>query len=155
MQKFIIQGGQRLEGEIIVQGAKNSALPILAAALLCEGESVLENCPELSDVYAACRILTSAGCQCSMQNHTVHICADSPSCSEVPEQLMQEMRSSIIFLGAMLGRTGVCTLGYPGGCELGLPMPQENPKSQIWQSISSRAVRKSAVPGAVLSESKA
>ncbi len=122
MQKLIIQGGQRLEGEIIIQGAKNSALPILAAALLCDGESILENCPELSDVYAACRILTSAGCQCQMKQHVVRVNAESLTNSEIPEQLMQEMRSSIIFLGAMLGKTGVCTLGYPGGCELG-PRP--------------------------------
>lgn len=122
MQKFIIQGGKRLNGEITVQGAKNSALPILAASVLCTGESILENCPELSDVYAACQILTSAGCRCQMQNHTVSIHADVIQNSEIPESLMQEMRSSIIFLGAMLGRTGTCVLGYPGGCELG-PRP--------------------------------
>ncbi|MBE6876781.1 MAG: UDP-N-acetylglucosamine 1-carboxyvinyltransferase [Ruminococcus sp.] len=122
MQKFVIRGGRRLEGDITVQGAKNSALPILSAAMLCTGESILENCPELSDVYAACQILTSAGCHCQMQNHTVRIQADAIQNSEIPETLMQEMRSSIIFLGAMLGRTGRCVLGYPGGCELG-PRP--------------------------------
>jgi len=119
MPKFIIQGGHRLEGEIPVQGAKNSALPILAAALLCEGESVLENCPALSDVYAACQILTSAGCQCRMQEHTVSVKAETLENSEIPESLTQEMRSSIIFLGAMLGRMHTCAVGYPGGCELG------------------------------------
>lgn len=122
MQKFVIHGGKRLEGDITVQGAKNSALPILSAAMLCEGENILENCPELSDVYVACQILTSAGCQCQMQNHTVSIKADTIRNSKIPESLMQEMRSSIIFLGAMLGRTGTCILGYPGGCELG-PRP--------------------------------
>ena len=122
MQKFVIHGGRRLEGDITVQGAKNSALPILSAAMLCSGESVLENCPELSDVYAACQILTSAGCACRMQNHTVSIKAEQIRNSEIPESLMQEMRSSVIFLGAMLGRTGSCVLGYPGGCELG-PRP--------------------------------
>ncbi len=123
MQKFVMQGGRRLEGEITVQGAKNSALPILAAALLCKEEkSVLENCPKLSDVYAACRILSSIGCHCSMQEHTVIVHADAPHAAVIPETLMQEMRSSIIFLGAMLGRMGTCTLGYPGGCELG-PRP--------------------------------
>lgn len=122
MQKFVIQGGRRLEGDIVVQGAKNSALPILAATLLCEGESILENCPALSDVYAACRILSSTGCQCRMQEHTVHVTADAPACPAIPVSLMQEMRSSIMFLGAMLGRLGSCTLGYPGGCELG-PRP--------------------------------
>ncbi|MDE5883628.1 MAG: UDP-N-acetylglucosamine 1-carboxyvinyltransferase [Oscillospiraceae bacterium] len=119
MQKFLIQGGQKLEGDIPVQGAKNSALPILSASLLCDGESVLENCPELSDVYSACRILTSSGCQCSMQERVVCVNANTLRNSEIPENLMREMRSSIIFLGAMLGRTGTCTLGYPGGCELG------------------------------------
>ena len=122
MQQFVIQGGRRLEGDMLVQGAKNSALPILAAALLCKGECVLENCPKLSDVYAACRILSSIGCKCVMQGHTVIVQADAPSKTVISEALMQEMRSSIIFLGALLGRTGECTLGYPGGCELG-PRP--------------------------------
>ncbi|MCR4645896.1 MAG: UDP-N-acetylglucosamine 1-carboxyvinyltransferase [Oscillospiraceae bacterium] len=122
MQKFVIQGGRRLEGDIQVQGAKNSALPILAASLLCRGESVLENCPGLSDVYAACRILTSAGCRCEMQAQTVRIRADAPHTAVIPEPLMHGMRSSIMFLGAMLGRMQTCTLGYPGGCELG-PRP--------------------------------
>lgn len=122
MQKFVIQGGRRLEGEILVQGAKNSALPILAAALLCDGESVLENCPRLSDVFAACRILTRLGCRCEMREHTVHVDVQDLVDSEIPEEFMREMRSSIMFLGAVLGRAGKCTLGYPGGCELG-PRP--------------------------------
>ncbi len=122
MQKLVIQGGRCLEGEIAVQGAKNSALPIAAASLLCDGESRLENCPKLSDVYAACRILTNLGCRCEMQENTVSVDASSMNASEIPEQFMREMRSSIIFLGAVLGRMGKCTLGYPGGCELG-PRP--------------------------------
>lgn len=122
MQKLIIQGGRRLEGELSVQGAKNSALPILAATLLCDGTNVLENCPKLSDVYAACRILTRLGCRCEMQDRTVRVQVNPISSWEIPEQLMREMRSSIIFLGAVLGRMGTCALGYPGGCELG-PRP--------------------------------
>lgn len=122
MQKFVIRGGKKLEGDIDVQGAKNSALPILAAALLCQGESVLDNCPKLSDVYAACRILTSIGCHCEMKEHTVLVRAEPSGEPSIHEGLMQEMRSSIIFLGAMLGRMGSCTLGFPGGCELG-PRP--------------------------------
>ena len=122
MQKLVIRGGRRLEGEITVQGAKNSALPIAAATLLCDGVSRLENCPRLSDVYAACRILTNLGCHCEMQGNVVTVDASSMHASEIPEQFMCEMRSSIIFLGAVLGRMGSCTLGYPGGCELG-PRP--------------------------------
>ncbi len=122
MQKFVIQGGRHLEGEISVQGAKNSALPIAAAALLCDGTSCLENCPRLSDVFAACKILTNLGCRCSISGNIVTVDAHGMHSSEIPEQFMCEMRSSIIFLGAVLGRMGSCTLGYPGGCELG-PRP--------------------------------
>ncbi|MBQ8012020.1 MAG: UDP-N-acetylglucosamine 1-carboxyvinyltransferase, partial [Oscillospiraceae bacterium] len=85
MQKLVIQGGRHLEGEIIVQGAKNSALPIAAASLLCDGEIWLENCPRLSDVYAACRILTNLGCRCRMQEHTVTVDAHGMDSSEIPE----------------------------------------------------------------------
>ncbi|MGN0632129.1 MAG: UDP-N-acetylglucosamine 1-carboxyvinyltransferase, partial [Ruminococcus sp.] len=122
MQKLVIKGGNVLEGEIPLQGAKNSTLPLLAASVLCRGETVFENCPVLTDVFSACRILTLAGCRCNMKDHTVSVCADGLECSEIPENLMQEMRSSIVFLGAFLGRTGFCQVYYPGGCELG-PRP--------------------------------
>ncbi|MGN0592320.1 MAG: UDP-N-acetylglucosamine 1-carboxyvinyltransferase [Ruminococcus sp.] len=122
MQKLVINGGIPLDGEMLLHGAKNSALPLLAAALLCSGETVLENCPRLTDVFAACRILTHTGCRCMMQEHTITIHADSLVRSEIPETLMQEMRSSIVFLGALLGRLGACQVYYPGGCELG-PRP--------------------------------
>ncbi|MDE6019616.1 MAG: UDP-N-acetylglucosamine 1-carboxyvinyltransferase [Ruminococcus sp.] len=122
MQKLVIKGGTALEGEIPLWGAKNSALPLLAATILCKGETALENCPRLTDVFSACRILTHTGCRCSMNEHTVVVCADAPDTSEIPETLMQEMRSSIVFLGALLGRMGSCQVYYPGGCELG-PRP--------------------------------
>ena len=73
MQKLVIEGGKPLEGEIFLHGAKNSALPILAGTLLCDGETVLENCPRLTDVFAACRILTHLGCRCTVQEHTVTV----------------------------------------------------------------------------------
>lgn len=63
MQKLVITGGIPLEGTVVLHGAKNSVLPILAASLLCQGETVLENCPRLTDVFAACRILTNLGCR--------------------------------------------------------------------------------------------
>lgn len=122
MQKLVIRGGVPVEGDIPLHGAKNSALPILAATLLCKGESVLRNCPRLTDVFAACRILTHTGCRCVLREHTTVVCADNICCSEIPEALMQEMRSSIVFLGALLGRMGECSVCYPGGCELG-PRP--------------------------------
>ena len=122
MQKLVIEGGIPLEGEIFLHGAKNSALPILAGTLLCDGETTLENCPRLTDVFAACRILTHLGCRCMIQEHTVTVQVRDLRSDTIPEALMQEMRSSIIFLGAVLGRSGSCHLSYPGGCELG-PRP--------------------------------
>ena len=111
MQKLVIEGGKPLEGEIFLHGAKNSALPILAGTLLCDGETVLENCPRLTDVFAACRILTHLGCRCTVQEHTVTVQVRDLCADTIPEVLMQEMRSSIIFLGAVLGRSGGCELG--------------------------------------------
>lgn len=118
-RKLIVNGGRKLEGELRVHGAKNSALPLLSAAVLAHGETVLHNCPELTDVDAACRILTHLGCRCKRSGDTVTVDATNVSGYEIPDSLMREMRSSIVFLGAVLGRTGRCRLSFPGGCELG------------------------------------
>ena len=118
-QKLVINGGRRLEGELRVHGAKNSALPLLAAAVLAHGESILHNCPALTDVDAACRILSCIGCRCSRSGDTVTVDASNVCGNEIPDNLMREMRSSIVFLGAVLGRTRRCRLTFPGGCELG------------------------------------
>lgn len=120
--RLIINGGKRLEGEIAVQGSKNSALPILSAAVLVHGESVFHNCPKLSDIDAACRILTRLGCKCRRSGDTVTVDASHISENEIPENLMRRMRGSVIFLGSILGRTGRCRLSFPGGCEIG-PRP--------------------------------
>ncbi|MDO5125105.1 MAG: UDP-N-acetylglucosamine 1-carboxyvinyltransferase [Ruminococcus sp.] len=122
MQRLKIEGGIRINGEISVQGAKNSALPLLSACVLSRGKVTLHNCPRLSDVFAACRILTCLGCSCSFDGNTVTVDPDTISRSYVPDDLMREMRSSIVFLGAVLGRMGRCSLSFPGGCELG-PRP--------------------------------
>ena len=122
MQKFIITGGRKLRGQLAVQGSKNSALPIMAASLLCGEECVLRSCPRLTDVYAASRILNHTGCKCSFSENTAVIDPKDVTETSIPESLMHEMRSSIIFMGAMLGRTGECTVSIPGGCELG-PRP--------------------------------
>ena len=122
MQRLIIKGGKRLCGEIKVQGAKNSALPLLAGCLLAEGRTVLTRCPELSDVFAACRILNELGCKCSFRGNVVTTDTSGAEGFRISDGLMREMRSSIVFMGAVLGRTGRCELSYPGGCELG-PRP--------------------------------
>ena len=122
MQKLVIKGGKKLRGEIHTQGAKNAALPIMAASVLCGEKVVLHNCPRISDVYSAMRILTYLGCKAGYEENSVVIDPTNINCSSVPEELMREMRSSIFFLGAVIGRTGKCRLSLPGGCDLG-PRP--------------------------------
>ena len=120
MEKIIIHGQKRLNGEIEVHGSKNSALPILAASALVGGVSEIHNCPRLSDVDAAIKILTHLGCRVSRTGHTVTVDASGMSGCEIPDELMREMRSSVVFLGAILGRTKEARLSTPGGCEIGL-----------------------------------
>ncbi len=120
MEEIIIRGGRRLEGKLRLQGSKNSSLPILAACVLADGVSVLHNCPVLTDVAAAVRILEHLGCTVTREGHTLTVDSRGVSCYTVPEDMMHEMRSSIVFLGAMLGRLGKAELCTPGGCEIGL-----------------------------------
>ncbi len=120
MEKLTIYGKKRLSGEICVQGSKNSTLPIIAAAVLCDGEIILHNCPHLTDVDAAVNILRHLGCRIRREDDTLIIDSSNIETSEISEKLMHEMRSSIVFLGALLARTGKAVLSTPGGCEIGL-----------------------------------
>lgn len=120
MDKIIINGNRRLNGEITVQGAKNSVLPILVATLLVNGVSVIHNCPLLSDVEATIKILCYLGCTVTRDGHTVTVDSTNVNRNDVPDNLMREMRSSIVFLGGILGRMGKAVLSTPGGCEIGL-----------------------------------
>lgn len=122
MSYYEIQGGRPLEGCLRVQGAKNSVLPILAAALMAPGESVIENCPHLSDVSVTLDILRLLGCRAEREGDRVTVDASALGRCAIPESLMREMRSSVIFLGALLARLGQAELSYPGGCQLG-PRP--------------------------------
>lgn len=119
MSYFQISGGIPLKGAVPVHGAKNSVLPILAACLLARGEVTLHNCPELTDVSAALEILKHLGCGSRRSGETVTVSPAAPTGSSVPEALMRSMRSSIIFLGPLLARTGEAHLTMPGGCEIG------------------------------------
>lgn len=118
---IIIDGPAELSGEISVQGAKNSTLPLLAAAVLCKGQTVLHNCPQLTDVETAVSILEHLGCRCTREGPDL-IVDNAMTCCEVPDELMRGMRSSIVFLGAIVSRCGEARLCFPGGCELG-PRP--------------------------------
>ncbi len=122
MSKLYINGGKRLAGELKVHGAKNSVLPILAATILCGDECVIHNCPHLSDVDSSVRILEHLGCSCHREGDTIIINTADISRFDIPDDLMQEMRSSIVWLGAIAGRLGRAKMSSPGGCELG-PRP--------------------------------
>ncbi len=123
MERYLVDGGRRLHGSLRVHGSKNAALPILAGALLCDG-ALLRNCPKLSDVDAACNILTHLGCSCERrkQGEELYISPGNSADCSIPDDLMGEMRSSIIFLGPLLAKYREAHLSFPGGCELG-PRP--------------------------------
>lgn len=120
MSRYIINGGHRLYGETRVQGSKNSVLPILAATVLIKGKSVITNCPEITDVEATVRILRHLGCNVIRNGNVVTVDSTNVDKYDIPDDLMREMRSSVMFLGAIIGRTGRARLSTPGGCEIGL-----------------------------------
>ncbi|MDR3179042.1 MAG: UDP-N-acetylglucosamine 1-carboxyvinyltransferase [Oscillospiraceae bacterium] len=122
MSKLLIQGSHRLEGQISIHGAKNSALPILAATILCRGECVIHNCPILSDVNVSLKILEYLGAKVKQEKHDIIINTEDINKYDIPEFLMRQMRSSIIFLGAIIARMNKAKVSFPGGCELG-PRP--------------------------------
>lgn len=122
MSAIIVEGGHRLEGTMRVQGAKNAVLPILAATILCKDTCMVENCPALRDVSATVRILEHLGCKVARCGDAITVDASGMCNYDIPENLMREMRSSVIFLGAILARYGKAVVAMPGGCELG-PRP--------------------------------
>lgn len=122
MSKIIVCKSRPLQGKLKVQGAKNAVLPILAATILNRGENVIHDCPQLSDVKASENILRHLGCTVSENGTDLVINSSNVSTFDVPDDLMREMRSSIIFLGAIVARCKEAYLSMPGGCELG-PRP--------------------------------
>ncbi|MGN0163939.1 MAG: UDP-N-acetylglucosamine 1-carboxyvinyltransferase [Candidatus Ornithomonoglobus sp.] len=120
MNKLVIEGGVPLKGEITVQGAKNAVLPILAAAVLAEDECIIHNCPWLRDVEKTGVVLEKLGCILKREASTLYVDSSGADAFRIDERLMREMRSSIIFLGAILARCGKAEVGMPGGCPIGL-----------------------------------
>lgn len=120
MEALVIQGGRRLEGTLRVDGAKNAALPILAASVLT-GEAVqLRDVPDILDVRRMTDILTMLGCEVCWRGHDVTVLAGGMDSSEMPDELSKQIRSSIFLLGPILSRFRRATVTYPGGCEIGL-----------------------------------
>ena len=120
MSKLYITGRKRLSGAVQVQGAKNSALPILAATALCKGESVIYNCPVLSDTKASLMTLRYLGCRAEQSGNTVIVRNDGLKRSDIPDSLMRKTRGSVVFLGAVLAAEGKAKICLPGGCDIGI-----------------------------------
>ena len=118
--EFVVQGGRRLEGTLRVDGAKNAALPILAASVLTEDAVHLTGVPDILDVRRMGDILQILGCDVQRTGGTYRVCAQSMHKSEMPDALSKQIRSSIFLLGPILSRFRKATVTYPGGCEIGL-----------------------------------
>ena len=119
MIKYVVKGGKRLYGTTRVQGAKNSVLPILAATIISGRQSVIINCPKIVDVHMAVEILKFLGCEVYWQGNDLVIDSAHIENTHIPNSLMTKMRSSVIFLGAILARMNKATCSTPGGCEIG------------------------------------
>lgn len=119
MDAIRICGGNTLCGEVDIQGSKNGTLPLLAASILVKGKTVLENCPLITDVDHMIKLLEYAGCKVTRNKRSVEIDAACIHRTDFPSEHTGVMRSSIMLLGAMLGRMGEISTYYPGGCVIG------------------------------------
>ena len=120
MESFVVEGGRRLSGSLRVHGAKNAALPILAACVLTEDEITLHGMPDITDVHRMADILGMLGCRVTRQGHDMLISGMDMCSHEMPDDLSKQIRSSIFMLGPILSRFRKATVTYPGGCEIGL-----------------------------------
>ncbi|MCC3372860.1 UDP-N-acetylglucosamine 1-carboxyvinyltransferase [Cohnella sp. REN36] len=119
MDKLVIEGGKPLSGTIRIHGAKNAALPILAASLLADGTVTIRNVPELLDIEVMLDILSDLGCRTHHGFGVVTVDSKVASSSHVPESLMRLMRSSVFLMGPLLARFGEVHVYQPGGCAIG------------------------------------
>ena len=118
MDKILVHGGRKLNGTVRISGSKNSALPILAAALLTRERCVIRGVPDLSDIHYMLTILSSLGCEVERASGTVSIKAEKIR-TEAPYELVRKMRASVCVLGPLLGREHEACVSLPGGCVIG------------------------------------
>lgn len=127
MDRFLIQGGIPLRGTVTVSGAKNAALPLLAATILTSKTCILHGVPHLHDIHTMLRVLTHLGVQRQSPGDagTVHLQAEAIGTPEAPYELVKTMRASSLILGPLVARTGRARVSLPGGCAIGArPMDQ-------------------------------
>ncbi|MCL2364341.1 MAG: UDP-N-acetylglucosamine 1-carboxyvinyltransferase [Defluviitaleaceae bacterium] len=122
MPYYRVRGGNRICGTTSIGGGKNAALPILAALVLAKGQTILHNVPHIADIHLSIDILRHLGCRAELDNHTLTVTHDGLTQTGLPAELVTKMRSSILFMGAMLGATGQVSIASPGGCQIG-PRP--------------------------------
>ena len=119
MEKIVIKGGIPLSGEVQISGAKNSALPLLFATLLADGESILSNVPALRDINTAVKLLRELGADVAAQDDCYQINTKKIQSVEAPYDLVKTMRASVLVLGPLLARFGQARVSLPGGCAIG------------------------------------
>lgn len=119
MEKLIIEGGRPLCGTVRISGAKNAALPLIAATLLTEGVHTLTNVPDLRDTRTILRLLESLGITWERQGATLKIDSSNVTYSEASYDLVKTMRASVLVLGPLLARLGRAKVSLPGGCAIG------------------------------------
>lgn len=119
MGRICVQGKRELQGEVAVQGSKNAALPIMAAALLHKGSTVLHNCPKISDVFVMEQILRQLGVVTHWEGHSLLLDCRQVCGYSIPASETEKMRASVLLAGSLLGRKKYVCMGYPGGCVIG------------------------------------
>lgn len=120
MEKYIIEGGRPLFGEVEIQSAKNAVLPLLAAAVLTDERIVIHKCPRIADVLNMVGILGELGCSTKFEGNDLVIDSADAANHEIPSSLAKELRSSVFMLGSVVSRFGRARIAYPGGCDIGL-----------------------------------
>ena len=119
MDKILIRGGRPLQGTVYVRGAKNAALPLMAAALLSEEPCILHNVPCLHDVFTMDKILSGMGVRIDFTGRSMNLDATNVETHEAPYDLVRKMRASFFVLGPLLARFGKARVSLPGGCAIG------------------------------------
>jgi len=119
LEKLVIEGGRPLSGTVAIHGAKNAALPILAASLMAKGKHIIENVPHLLDIDVMLHILRALGCRAEHEKEQVVIDTTYMHSFHIPEELMRQMRSSIFLMGPLISRFGQVQVYQPGGCAIG------------------------------------
>ncbi|GAB2917664.1 UDP-N-acetylglucosamine 1-carboxyvinyltransferase [Rheinheimera gaetbuli] len=119
MQQFLVTGGQALQGDVIISGAKNAALPILFASLLSEKPTTITNVPKLKDIETTVKLLQLFGAEVSFSDNVVNVDAGKVHNQFAPYELVKTMRASILALGPLLSRFGQAEVSLPGGCAIG------------------------------------